>query len=69
MVFRTNDVDVEFDVVAHDVTRLSEVLIKFGQHLHERVPVLFGALRRDAVDLGRSERDGESIRLDDAVST
>ena len=69
VVFRTYDVDVELDVVAHDVGRLGEVLVKFGQHLRERMPVLLGALRGDAVDLGRSVRDGESIRLYDAVTT
>ena len=69
VVFRADNVDVEFDVVAHDVGRLGEVLVKFGQHLRERMPVLLGALRCDAVDLGRSVRDGESIRLYDAVST
>ena len=69
VVFRAYDVDVELDVVAHDVGRLGEVLVKFGQHLRERMPVLLGALRCDAVDLGRSVRDGEAIRLYDAVST
>ena len=33
VVFRADNVDVEFDVVAHDVGRLGEVLVKFGQHL------------------------------------
>ena len=69
VVFRAHDVDVELDVVAHDVGRLGEVLVKFGQHLRKRMPVLLGAFRRDAVDLGRSVWDGESIRLYDAVST
>ena len=69
VVFRADNVDVKFDVVAHDIGRLGEVFVKFGQHLSERMPVLLGALRCDAVDLGRSVRDGESIRLYDAVTT
>ena len=33
VVFSAYDVDVELDVVAHDIGRLGEVLVKFGQHL------------------------------------
>ena len=68
MVLGANDVDIEFDVVAHDVFRLGQILVEFGQHLRQGQPVSRRTFGGDAVDFGRSVRDGETVGLYDSVS-
>ena len=65
---RPHDVDIELDVVAHDVRGLVEVPAKLLHHLGEGKADFRSPLRGDAVHLGGVVRDGKSIRLHDAVA-
>ena len=65
---RPHDVDVELDVVAHHMLGLVEVPTKLLHHLGQGQTDFRGPLRGDAVHLRRVVRDGEPIRLDNAVA-
>ena len=62
-------IDVKSNVVAHDVRRLRGVGHELFHDLAQWQTFVLRAGCGDAVNLGGVERNGESVRLHDAVST